>query len=828
MNRTNKEHYFLAGGGEMGKLIRTKDWSKTTLGDPETWPPSLCTMVAVMLSNPFGMYIAWGDNYTQLYNDGYLPILGSTKHPDALGISTKQTFSEIWDIIGPAFAGVMEGKPVVFPNFMLPLNRNGFIEECYFDFSYSPIRKEDGTVGGVLVTVIETTKTIRDITDEKKHQQELEVSEKRFRTLVMESPVPKAIVKGKDMVIEIANSALLKNIWKKKESDVQGKKLFKIFPELRKQKYAQLLEEVYETGNVYSESESLLYINRNGKSHEYYIDFEYAPQRESDNTISGIKITLIDVTEKVEARKRIEESEKRFRSLTESIPQLIWETDEKGNALFASGKWFEYTGVHPDGEAEWRAIIHPDDFEENIRIWNHSLATGEVYRCDVRVRRKDGNYRWHTVIGEPVLDIDGKILKWVGAFTDIHTEKAFTHELEQQVAARTKELNLMNESLQKSEERYHLMVEEVQDYAILYLDRQGTVENWNLGAEKIKGYKAEEIIRKNFSKFYTKEDRKNNLPQKLLNVAIEKGKSSHEGWRVRKNGTYFWASSVITAVHNKKGHVIGFSKVTHDLSEKKKADDKLKLNALELEQKNIELEKMNQELQSFAYISSHDLQEPLRKIQTFASLILEKEFKNLTDSGKDKFQRMQSAAQRMQTLINDLLSYSRTNIQERIFEKTDLSKIIEEVQDDLKEEIEQKNATIENCENCEANIIPFQFRQLLYNLVSNSLKFSNPETPIIIKISSKIVKGATLENKKSEKDTDYCHIKVSDNGIGFEQQYSSKIFEVFQRLHGKLDYTGTGIGLAIVKKIVDNHNGIITATGEKNKGATFDIYIPVR
>jgi PAS domain S-box-containing protein len=828
MNRTNKEHYFLAGGGKMGELIRTKDWSKTALGDPETWPPSLCTMVAVMLSNPFGMYIAWGDNYTQLYNDGYLPILGLTKHPDALGISTKQTFSEIWETIGPMFAGVMEGKPIGFPDFMLPLNRNGFIEECYFDFSYSPIRKEDGTVGGVLVTVIETTEKVRDITDKKKHQQELEVSEKRFRTLVMESPVPKAIIKGKDMVIEIANSALLKNIWKKKESDVHGKKLFKIFPELRKQKYAQLLEEVYKTGNVYAESESLLYINRNGKNHEYYIDFEYAPQRESDNTISGIKITLIDVTEKVQARKKIEESEKRFRSLTESIPQLIWETDEKGNLLFASGKWLEYTGIEPSGEAEWRAMIHPDDFDENAKIWSHSLATGEAYRCDVRVKRKDGNYRWHAVIGEPVLEIDHTIIKWVGAFTDIHTEKAFTHELEQQVAARTKELSLMNESLQKSEERYHLMVEEVQDYAILYLNHEGIVENWNLGAEKIKGYKAEEIIGKNFSNFYTQSDRNSNLPQKLLNIAIEKGKATQEGWRVRKDGSLFWASVVITAVHNKKGQVIGFSKVTHDLTEKKKADDKLKLNALELEQKNAELEKMNQELQSFAYISSHDLQEPLRKIQTFATLILEKEFENLSDNGKDKFQRMQNAAKRMQTLINDLLSYSRTNIQERVFEKTDLSKIIDEVKDDLKEEIEQKSATIENGENCEANIIPFQFRQLLYNLVSNSLKFSNPDTPVVIKISSKIVEGAALENKKLEKDTNYCHIQIKDNGIGFEQQYSSKIFEVFQRLHGKLDYTGTGIGLAIVKKIVDNHNGIITATGEKNKGATFDIYIPVQ
>ena len=668
--------------------------------------------------------------------------------------------------------------------------------------------------------------TIRDITDEKNHQQELEESEKRFRDLIMQSPVPKAILKGKDMKIEIANVALLKNIWKKEESEIQDKNLFEIFPELEHQKYGQLLTKVYNTGEIHTESESLLYIDGKDGKHQLYIDCEYAPLRESNNSISGIKMTLIDVTEKVEARKKIEESEKRFRSLTESIPQLIWETDEKGNALFSSGKWFEYTGIKPAGEAEWKAMIHPDDYDENVRIWSHSLETGEVYRCDVRLRRKDGYYRWHAVIGEPIFNKDNKIIKWVGAFTDIHTEKAFTHELEQQVTVRTKELSQINESLRKSEERYHLMVEEVQDYAILYLNHEGIIENWNVGAEKIKGYKAEEIIGKYFSIFYTEEDRKSGLPAKLLNLAIETGKATQEGWRVRKNGTFFWANVVITAIHNKKNQVIGFSKVTHDLTEKKKANDTLKQNALELEQKNAELELMNKELESFAYISSHDLQEPLRKIQTFATQILEKEYQNLSDIGKDKFQRMQNAAQRMQTLINDLLSYSRTNVQERVFEKTDLAKIIDEVKDDLKEELEQKNAVIEVLKTCKADIIPFQFRQLLYNLVSNSLKFSKPETHTIIKINCEIIKGSIVENAKLSDETNYCHIKITDNGIGFEQQYSSKIFEVFQRLHGKLEYTGTGIGLAIVKKIVDNHNGIITATGEQNIGATFDIYLP--
>lgn len=141
----------------MGSLIRAKDWSKSPLGDPAEWPQSLKTTVAIMLNNPFGMYIAWGDEYTQLYNDGYRPILGATKHPQAIGISTRETFKEIWHIIGAMFDGVMKGNAVGFPDFMLPLERNGYVEECYFDFAYSPIMKNDGKVGGVLVTVIETT-----------------------------------------------------------------------------------------------------------------------------------------------------------------------------------------------------------------------------------------------------------------------------------------------------------------------------------------------------------------------------------------------------------------------------------------------------------------------------------------------------------------------------------------------------------------------------------------------------------------------------------------------------------------------------------------------
>ncbi|MES2775730.1 MAG: ATP-binding protein [Bacteroidota bacterium] len=259
--------------------------------------------------------------------------------------------------------------------------------------------------------------------------------------------------------------------------------------------------------------------------------------------------------------------------------------------------------------------------------------------------------------------------------------------------------------------------------------------------------------------------------------------------------------------------------IISDLTERKKAEEEIKNKA-------VELERMNKELQSFAYISSHDLQEPLRKIQTFATRITQKESQNLSDNGKEMFHRMQLAAKRMQTLIEDLFAYSRTKVTERHFEKTDLNKIFEEVKEDLQDTLKEKNATIEVTELCYADIIPFQFRQMMHNLISNSLKFSSPQKTPHINIKGIIAAGKNLNNEKLSPRQVYCHITISDNGIGFEQQYSDRIFEVFQRLHSKSEYNGTGIGLSIVKKIVENHNGIITAQSDPGKGAQFDIFIP--
>jgi signal transduction histidine kinase len=256
------------------------------------------------------------------------------------------------------------------------------------------------------------------------------------------------------------------------------------------------------------------------------------------------------------------------------------------------------------------------------------------------------------------------------------------------------------------------------------------------------------------------------------------------------------------------------------------ANTELAFQNAEKERRSAELLIANKELESFTFISSHDLQEPLRKIQAFSNRILTEEYASLSEKGRYYFERSQLSALHMQTLINDLLAYSRTTASGRKFEKSDLNKIIREAMAALKEEMQHKGATIEMGDLCEAYIIPFQFRQLIQNLIANSLKFSRLNVPPHIVIKSEYIRYNASKPHRFPKPVDYCHISFGDNGIGFSPEFKDRIFEIFQRLHPKEQYEGTGIGLTIVKKIVDNHSGIITATGIPGKGCIFDIYIP--
>ena len=259
----------------------------------------------------------------------------------------------------------------------------------------------------------------------------------------------------------------------------------------------------------------------------------------------------------------------------------------------------------------------------------------------------------------------------------------------------------------------------------------------------------------------------------------------------------------------------------------KKLERKVFQRTNQLEIKTIKLELINNDLESFNHICSHDLQEPLRKIQMFISQVSDTEFDNLSEEGKHKLERIDLSAARMRNLIQDLLAYGSTETIDNSLTTVSLKKLVDEVKDVLSEELKEHKTVLRVQKDCEITVRPIQFKQLLFNLFTNAIKFSKREDKPVIKVSGKIVEGSDYPELQLAEEKRYSRILVSDNGIGFDQKYERKVFEIFQRLHSDEEYQGTGIGLAIVKRIITTHNGQIRVESSLGNGATFEIFIPL-
>jgi signal transduction histidine kinase len=260
--------------------------------------------------------------------------------------------------------------------------------------------------------------------------------------------------------------------------------------------------------------------------------------------------------------------------------------------------------------------------------------------------------------------------------------------------------------------------------------------------------------------------------------------------------------------------------ISHDFQEQ------LSKSNIDLEEKKNELQQTNEELESFNYIASHDLKEPVRKIKTFSSMIMDTDYSKLSEKSQHNFQRLIFAADRMQLLLNDLMAYTRVSAVKDDFKEVDLNSVIQQLKESMKESIEENNAVIETRELPTFKAIPFQITQLFENLISNSLKYRKDKESPYITISSSLVGREENPELLTNGHDQYHKLIYTDNGIGFSQEYADKVFELFSRLHSQSNYPGTGIGLTICKKIVQNHNGFIKAHSEKDKGTRFEIYLP--
>jgi len=516
-----------------------------------------------------------------------------------------------------------------------------------------------------------------------------------------------------------------------------------------------------------------------------------------------------------------------YETLFAALPSAVFVYDPDGRLTFFNPAAASLLGkISPVDEMFWDNLNFYDPYGKALSKGDIPAAIAlreqrQVKDVEIIIGAAGGIQKYVICNARPVFDSDGRMTGVVETMQDI-TDREIEKEIRSLSEDKYKSLSELLEqrvnehsnTLRESEERYHKMIEEVQDYAILMLDPDGYVLNWNLGAEKIKGYTEAEIIGKNFRLFYLNHDRENKLPEKLIQLAHETGRATHEGWRLRKDGTTFWGAVVITALHDDNGDIIGFSKVTRDLTERKLADDRMRNYALEIEFRNKQLEE-------YAYIASHDLQEPLRKIQIFSEM-LEANADN-EQSVRKNIEKINSAAKRMSSLIKDVLQYSQLSRADELFADVDLNTVIETIKEDFELLIEQKNAQIIHNTLPALKGIPIQLHQLLANLINNALKFT-PEKALI-KIHSREADAAELKQEYGLNTLRrYAVITVKDNGTGFEQRYGEQVFKMFKRL---TDNSGTGIGLALCKKIVENHNGHIEVASEPGKGTEFTIFLPV-
>lgn len=579
-----------------------------------------------------------------------------------------------------------------------------------------------------------------------------------------------------------------------------------------------------------------------------------------------------ELTERRAAEQKLEESVRSFRDLADSMPQLVWVTRADGYHEYYNKPWYDYTGADFDsskGEG-WNAMFHPDDRERAWEVWRHSLKTGKPYEIEYRLRHaKTGEYRWFVGRALPIRNKKGVIQKWYGTCTDINDQKRAS-DAQAFLSEATKILTSSLDYRQNLKHVADLIVPNLADWCHIIMQEGSRQESLALLhrdpkklalAKKFQKLRSEgkpttlDRIRKTgkaelasritddmiAGSGLTDEEKKiilqlglySSLTVPLRNgsevvgiIVLVQGESKRVFTQedlIMKNELADRASLAITnaTLYAQTQEELEYRQELEAqlLEANEQLEARVRRRTEQLEATNESLRRSNQELQDFAYVASHDLQEPLRKIQAFGNL-LQDEYGPQLGEGDEYVKRIRNAAARMSALIEDLLSFSRVTTKARPFVEVDLNVIVSEVLNDLEMRIDDTHAEIKVSKLPVIMADPMQMRQLIQNLVGNALKFSKPETTPEVSI---YVKSAKRGGKI------YQHtLYVEDNGIGFDEKYLDRIFAVFQRLHTKDSYQGTGIGLAICRKITERHGGTIAAKSTPDVGSTFIVTLPVK
>ena len=530
----------------------------------------------------------------------------------------------------------------------------------------------------------------------------------------------------------------------------------------------------------------------------------------------------IALEEKVKERTyELSQGEERFRLIANATSDAIWDWDLLNNAIWWGESFYKSFGFVRSEETTrgpfWLDRIHPEDRDRVNKDIHDAINNAKDWTARYRFQKANGSYALILDKGTVLTDNDGKPFRMVGAMMDITETEAAAKKLEEK-----------NDELQAVLQEFKV-VTDFMPQMVWTTEPDGYHNFFNKRWYDYTGLTYNETKDKGWNEVLHPDDQ--SRAWQVWNHSLQTGDPYEIEYRFKRfDGEYRWFLGRALPIRDENGKIIKWFGTCTDVHDQKLMNDvlerKVKERTEELERINAELEASNNELLQFASVASHDLKEPLRKIHMFSNLIKDRYLADSYDGAMDYMDRIIKASARMTKLINDLLTFTRLSINST-FEVTDLNTIVDEVLSDLELSINEKNAEIEVCDLPEAEIVTGQMRQVFQNIISNALKFSKPNENPSIKITCYLVDSCSIDANRND-NGEYCRIMITDNGIGFDNQYADKIFTIFQRLHGREKYDGTGIGLAITKKIIEKHNGLIAGSSEENQGSSFTIVLPLR